>query len=148
MFPADLPRPRQRSPYHVIERGVKRAERKTLSPGPEPAARPASSPSGLNPADARTPCDAAVMVPGCRCGCSLPGRRSFCGSHTVTDRSSIIHCVEDHWLEEQCIGNGSFDTIASSISVRCPKFNHLRLDGYLFPDPNTGEKVFPSVAKQ
>jgi len=63
MFPADLPRPRQRSPYHVIERGVKRAERKTLSPGPEPATRPASSPSGLNPADARTPCDAAVYGP-------------------------------------------------------------------------------------
>ncbi len=36
--------------------------------------------------------------------------------HTVTDQSSIIRFVEDNWLNGQRIGNGSFDTIANSIT--------------------------------
>jgi len=36
--------------------------------------------------------------------------------HTVTDQSSIIRFVEDNWLNGQRIGNGSYDTIANSIS--------------------------------
>src|ERR1035438_94475 len=36
--------------------------------------------------------------------------------HTVTDQTSIIRFVEDNWLNGTRIGNGSFDTIANSIS--------------------------------
>ncbi len=36
--------------------------------------------------------------------------------HTVTDQSSMIRFVEDNWLNGQRIGNGSFDTIANSIT--------------------------------
>ena len=36
--------------------------------------------------------------------------------HTVTDQSSIIRFVEDNWLNGQRIGNGSFDSIANSIT--------------------------------
>ena len=36
--------------------------------------------------------------------------------HTVTDLSSVIRFVEDHWLSGQRIGQGSFDTVANSIT--------------------------------
>jgi len=36
--------------------------------------------------------------------------------HTVTDQSSMIRFIEDNWLNGQRIGNGSFDTIANSIT--------------------------------
>jgi phospholipase C len=35
--------------------------------------------------------------------------------HTVTDQSSIIHFIEDNWLDSQRIGGGSFDAISNSI---------------------------------
>jgi len=35
--------------------------------------------------------------------------------HTVTDQSSIIHFIEDNWLNGTRIGSGSFDAIANSI---------------------------------
>ena len=54
----------------------------------------------------------------------------------VTDHSSIIHFVEDNWLGGQRIGNGSFDSIANSISqmfdFKHPRNNKVSLD------PNTG----------
>jgi phospholipase C len=52
--------------------------------------------------------------------------------HTVTDQSSIIRFIEDNWLNGQRIGNGSFDTIANSITNMLeftkPNNHHLILD--------------------
>jgi phospholipase C len=36
--------------------------------------------------------------------------------NTLTDQSSIIHFIEDNWLSGQRIGQGSFDSIANSIT--------------------------------
>jgi phospholipase C len=36
-------------------------------------------------------------------------------SHTVTDQSSILRFIEDTFLNEQRIGQGSYDSIAGSI---------------------------------
>ncbi len=60
--------------------------------------------------------------------------------HTVTDQSSIIRFVEDNWLGGQRIGQGSFDSIASSISQMFD-FSRRRRDGILILNPNTGEPV-------
>jgi phospholipase C len=36
--------------------------------------------------------------------------------HSVTDQTSVIRFIEDNWLGGERIGNGSFDSIANSIS--------------------------------
>src|SRR5271165_896349 len=36
--------------------------------------------------------------------------------HTLTDQTSIIHFIEDNWLNGQRIGNGSFDVLSNSIA--------------------------------
>jgi phospholipase C len=59
--------------------------------------------------------------------------------HTTTDQSSIIRFIEDNWLEEQRIGNGSFDEIAGSINGMFD-FERPREDGTLFLNPSTGQK--------
>jgi phospholipase C len=43
-------------------------------------------------------------------------KRNFV-DHTLTDQTSIIHFVEDNWLENQRIGQGSFDGYANSIAA-------------------------------
>ncbi len=59
--------------------------------------------------------------------------------HTVTDQTSVIHFIEDNWLDGTRIGNGSFDAISSSLTQYFD-FSHPRIiDGRLFLDPNTGE---------
>jgi hypothetical protein len=60
--------------------------------------------------------------------------------HSLTDKSSIIHFVEDKWLGGQRIVQGSFDAIASSISQMFD-FTKKRDDGTLFLSPSTGEAV-------
>jgi phospholipase C len=65
-------------------------------------------------------------------------KRNFV-DHTVTDLTSIIRFVEDYWLGGQRIGSGSFDGIANSISQMFD-FHRVRENGYLFLDPNTGER--------
>jgi phospholipase C len=62
--------------------------------------------------------------------------------HTVTDQSSIIHFIEDNWLDSQRIGQGSFDAIANSIDQMFD-FERLRSDnvGRLVLDPGTGLAV-------
>jgi phospholipase C len=64
-------------------------------------------------------------------------------SHNRTDQTSVIKFVEDNWLHGQRIGNGSFDTIAGSLSAPGGV-----LDFRTFPDlrrftlnPTTGEIV-------
>jgi phospholipase C len=59
--------------------------------------------------------------------------------HSVTDQSSIIHFVEDNWLGGQRIGQGSFDSIANSITQMF-NFTKIRNNGTLFLNPNTGER--------
>jgi phospholipase C len=59
--------------------------------------------------------------------------------HTVTDQTSIIHFVEDNWLGGQRIGQGSFDSIANSISQMFD-FSKMRSNGTLILSPDTGEK--------
>jgi phospholipase C len=61
--------------------------------------------------------------------------------HTVTDQSSIIHFVEDNWLNGQRIGNGSFDTIANSIANML-QFTKANTKPYIL-DPNSGEPAVP-----
>jgi phospholipase C len=59
--------------------------------------------------------------------------------HTVTDQTSIIHFVEDNWLGGQRIGQGSFDSIANSISQMFD-FSKMRSNGTLILSPDTGER--------
>jgi phospholipase C len=59
--------------------------------------------------------------------------------HTTTDQSSIIRFIEDNWLGGERIGNGSFDSIAGTITNMF-EFNHCREeDGILILNPTTGQ---------
>jgi phospholipase C len=60
--------------------------------------------------------------------------------HTTTDQTSVIRFIEDNWLHGQRIGGGSFDGIASSISQMF-NFSHIRPDGIVILNPNTGEQI-------
>ena len=69
-----------------------------------------------------------------------PWARQNFVDHTVTDQSSVLQFVEDNWLGGQRIGQGSFDSIASSIGQM---FNFTGQDqgdnGKLILDPSTGQ---------
>jgi phospholipase C len=69
-----------------------------------------------------------------------PWARQNFVDHTVTDQTSIIHFIEDNWLNGERIGQGSFDSIANSISQMFD-FRKVRGNGVLFLNPSTGEKV-------
>jgi len=61
--------------------------------------------------------------------------------HTVTDQSSVIHFIEDNWLDSQRLPGGSFDALAGPIEGM---FNFDRDEGRngpLFLDPATGLKI-------
>jgi phospholipase C len=58
---------------------------------------------------------------------------------TVTDQTSIIHFIEDNWLNGQRIGQGSFDVLSNSITQMFD-FKHKN-DDRLFLDPGTGEPM-------
>jgi phospholipase C len=60
--------------------------------------------------------------------------------HTTTDMTSVLRFIEDNWLGGQRIGNGSFDSIASSIGQMFD-FSHMREDSKLFLNPSTGQPV-------
>ena len=71
-------------------------------------------------------------------------RRNFV-DHTMTDQSSTIRFIEDNWLDGERIGNGSFDTIANSISQMFD-FDSKRErdnDSFILND-KTGEVEFSS----
>jgi len=64
-------------------------------------------------------------------------KRNFV-DHTTTDQSSIIHFIEDNWLGDERIGDGSFDSVSGTINNM---FNfEQRRSGLLFLDPSTGEE--------
>ena len=67
--------------------------------------------------------------------------------HTVTDQTSPLRFIEDNWLGGQRIDQGSFDSIASTITQM---FNFNNQDdqdnqgnesGILILTPNTGQPV-------
>jgi phospholipase C len=67
-----------------------------------------------------------------------PWARENFVDHTILDQTSIIHFIEDNWLDSQRIGNGSFDAISNSIESMFD-FDHEREDcGLLILDPTTG----------
>jgi phospholipase C len=68
-------------------------------------------------------------------------RRNFV-DHSVTDQTSVLHFIEDNWLDGQRIV-GSFDSIANSITQMF-NFNRNGDDDQREPlilDPNSGEPV-------
>jgi phospholipase C len=60
--------------------------------------------------------------------------------HTVTDQSSVLRFIEDNWLGSTRIGQGSFDSIANSISQM---FDFTQKGGNrtLILDETTGQPV-------
>lgn len=106
--------------------------------GPGACGNAATSLAGFNPANAHA-------LGRCGYGPRQPllavspwARQNFV-DHTVSDQTSIIHFIEDNWLGQQRIGTGSFDGIASSIAQMFD-FSHMRSNGKLYLDPDTGEK--------
>jgi len=106
--------------------------------GPGACGTAATSLPGLNPA-------LTHALGRCGYGPRLPllvispwAKQNFV-DHSVTDQSSIIHFVEDNWLSGQRIGQGSFDTIANSITQMF-NFTKIRTNGMLFLNPTNGEK--------
>ena len=63
--------------------------------------------------------------------------------HTMTDQSSTIRFIEDNWLEGQRIGDGSFDTIANSISQMFD-FKQVNDNDLFILNDKTGEVEFSS----
>jgi phospholipase C len=68
-----------------------------------------------------------------------PWAKSNFVDHTVTDQTSVIHFVEDNWLNGQRIGGGSFDGIANSLTQMF-NFTQIHPNGVLFLNPNSGTK--------
>src|SRR5262249_11736442 len=60
--------------------------------------------------------------------------------HTLTDQTSIIRFIEDNWLKGERVGQGSFDSIANSISQMFD-FSKIRTNGFLILNPNTGQPI-------
>jgi phospholipase C len=60
--------------------------------------------------------------------------------HSVTDQTSVIRFIEDNWLGGQRIGQGSFDSIANSISSLFD-FKQTVANDLFILNPNTGEPV-------
>jgi len=69
-----------------------------------------------------------------------PWARENFVDHTLTDQTSIIHYIEDNWLNGQRIGQGSFDAIANSIAPMFD-FSKIRTNGFLILNPGTGEPL-------
>ena len=62
--------------------------------------------------------------------------------HAVTDQTSVLRFVEDNWLGGQRIGQGSFDSIASSIGQMFDFSNQDQgQNGKLILDPSTGQPI-------
>ena len=60
--------------------------------------------------------------------------------HSVTDQSSVIRFIEDNWLENQRLGNGSFDDYANTITQFFDFNGSCDNDtNRLILDPSTGE---------
>src|ERR1700691_5038297 len=60
--------------------------------------------------------------------------------HSVTDQTSVLRFIEDNWLGGQRIGQGSFDSIANSITSLFDFKQTVTNDLYILNE-NTGEPV-------
>jgi phospholipase C len=68
-----------------------------------------------------------------------PWARENFVDHTAADQTSVIHFIEDNWLNGQRLGQGSFDAISSPITQMF-NFEHRR-SRKLILDPGTGQPV-------
>ncbi|MGZ4351203.1 MAG: alkaline phosphatase family protein, partial [Solirubrobacteraceae bacterium] len=59
--------------------------------------------------------------------------------NTLTDQTSIIHFVEDNWLDGERIGDGSYDEISGPLTGMFNFAGRSARAPDLFLDPNTGE---------
>jgi phospholipase C len=57
--------------------------------------------------------------------------------HTLTDQTSLIHFIEDNWLNGQRIGQGSFDAMSGSV-LNMFDFTAAKPTPALILDPNSG----------
>jgi len=73
-------------------------------------------------------------------------RRNFV-DHSMTDQSSTIRFIEDNWLDGQRIGNGSFDTIANSITQMFD-FKQVDDNDLFILNDKTGEVEFSSTSNE
>jgi len=60
--------------------------------------------------------------------------------HTVTDQTSVIRFIEDNWLGGERIGQGSFDSVANSLTQMFD-FRNSRSNRSLILNPMTGAPV-------
>lgn len=74
-----------------------------------------------------------------------PWARSNFVDHTVTDQTSIIHFIEDNWLNGERLGTGSFDAVGNSI-VNMFDFTKEEANGKLILDPTSGEIVSDTLS--
>jgi phospholipase C len=58
--------------------------------------------------------------------------------HTLTDQTSVIHFIEDNWLSDERIGDGSFDAISGPLTGMFD-FAGKGHAPKLVLDPSTGE---------
>jgi phospholipase C len=62
--------------------------------------------------------------------------------HSITDQSSVLRFIEDNWLAGQRVGQGSFDSIANSITQMFDFSQNNNNQGNLYIlDPKTGQPV-------
>jgi len=64
---------------------------------------------------------------------------------TLTDQTSVIRFIEDNWLGGQRVGQGSYDSIANSVSSLFD-FQQVISDFLYILDPVTGEPTFTGAA--
>jgi phospholipase C len=64
-----------------------------------------------------------------------PFAKSNFVDHTVADTTSLIHFIEDNWLNQQRIGQGSFDAISGQLTNM---FDFTLTTPTLILDPNSG----------
>jgi phospholipase C len=69
-----------------------------------------------------------------------PWARENFVDHSVTDQTSVIRFIEDNWLNGQRIGQGSFDSLANSITQMFD-FTQIRSNGIVILNPNSGEQI-------
>lgn len=69
-----------------------------------------------------------------------PWAKSNFVDHTITDQTSVLRFIEDNWLGGRRIGQGSFDSLANSITQMFD-FSAPKNNGRLFLDPTTGEPL-------
>ena len=67
-------------------------------------------------------------------------KRNFV-DHTVTDQTSVLRFIEDHWLGGERIPGGSFDSYANSLDQMFDFSGSRAGNGRLFLDPGTGSVV-------